>query len=274
MRSALQISMTFQEKLIRSGIFTAVGYLCAGIIVTLIAGLSFWVEYFESSYNVGALTTVGVVFVSGVIGILLMRFLVPRYGLKPIFEQDVLILMIGLLFIALTINKAMLIIGMAITSGAVAVYFFENYKLQVNAARAGGSSALSLFGWALGPVVSMLALVLFADYGLLTIRIIFAHYIAIAFWVWVQRLGLHMDYHDAPDSIIHLVHCYQRAHGHIPTSNTKNSVNSKPTVNTPSVSSQANTTSVNSQAPTTQDVKENGEQTSDKEEKTSTETQK
>lgn len=205
--------MTFQEKLIRGGIFAAVGYLCAGIVVTLIAGLSYWVNYFESSYNVGAITTVGVVVVSGVLGILLMRFLVPRYGLKPIFEQDVLILMIGLLFIALTINKAMLIIGLAITSGAVAVYFFESFKIQVNAAREGGSQVLMLFGWALGPIVSIAALVMFSEYELLTIRIIFAHYIAIAFWVWVQRLGLHMDYHDAPDSIIHLVHRYQRTHG-------------------------------------------------------------
>lgn len=203
--------MNFEEKLVRGGIFAAVGYLCAGIIVTIIAGLSFWVDYFESSYNVGAITTIGVVVVSAVIGILLMRFLVPRYGLKPIFEQDVLILMIGLLFVALTVNKAMLVIGMAITSGAVAVYFFENYKLQVNAAREG--RALCLFGWALGPIISIGALVIFSDYELLTIRIIFAHYIAIAFWVWVQRLGLHMDYHDAPDSIISLVHRYQRSHG-------------------------------------------------------------
>lgn len=229
--------MNFQEKLIRSCIFTAVGYLCAGIVVTIVAGLSYWVTYFESSYNTGAITTVSVVVISGVLGILLMRFLVPRYGLKPIFEQDVLILMIGLLFVALTINKAMLVIGLAITSGAVAVYFFENFKLQVNAAREGGSSAMSLFGWALGPIVSIFALVVFSEYGLLTIRIIFAHYIAIAFWVWVQRLSLHMDYHDAPDSIIHLVHRYQRAHGARTKADVKandsNTDSLKPSLNAP-----------------------------------------
>lgn len=201
--------MPTNEQLTRLGIFVATGYLCAGILVSIFAGLSYWVSFFGSEFFIAAIAVCALVVVGAAIGICLMRYLVPRYGVKNIFEQDVLILMIGLLFIALTMNQAMLVVGLLVTSGAMAVYFFENFAVQTKAASDGGVRTLTLAGWALGPIVSVALLTIFGDYGLITLRVIFAHYIVIAFWVWVQRLGLHMDYQDAPQSILRLVASHQ-----------------------------------------------------------------
>lgn len=201
--------MPTNEQLTRLGIFLAVGYLCAGIVVSVFAGLPLWAGYFNSEFLFIALITVITMAIGAALGIALMRFLVPRYGIKTIFEQDVLILMIGLLFLALAMNPAMLAIGLIVAVGAGAVYFFENFNVQLKAVTTGGISVLTLAGWAVGPVVAVAALTAFSDLGLLTLRLIFAHYIIIAFWVWVQRLGLHENFAEAPASIHKLYQEFQ-----------------------------------------------------------------
>lgn len=203
--------MPTNEQLTRLGIFVATGYLCAGILVSIFASLSYWVAYFESDFLIGSVVVVVSLVVGAAIGIALMRYLVPRYGLKNIFEQDVLIVMIGLLFIALAMNQAMIVIGLLVTAGATAMYFYENFSEQTKAAREGGIGVLTLCGWALGPIVAVVVIAFFGDYGLITLRALIAHYIVIAFWVWVQRLGLHMDYEFAPEGIKRLVVAYQKA---------------------------------------------------------------
>ena len=203
--------MPTNEQLTRLGIFVATGYLCAGILVSIFASLPYWFAYFESDFLIGSVVVVVSLVVGAAIGIALMRYLVPRYGLKNIFEQDVLIVMIGLLFIALAMNQAMIVIGLLVTAGATAMYFYENFSEQTKAAREGGIGVLTLCGWALGPIVAVVVIAFFGDYGLITLRALIAHYIVIAFWVWVQRLGLHMDYEFAPEGIKRLVVAYQKA---------------------------------------------------------------
>lgn len=203
--------MPTNEQITRLGIFVAVGYLCAGILVSIFASLPYWVAYFESSFLIGSVVVVASLLVGATVGIALIRYLVPRYGIKSIFEQDVLIMMIGLLFIALAMNQAMIVIGLLITSGAMSVYFYENFSTQTKAAREGGVGVMTLGGWALGPIVAVVVIALLGNYGLITLRALIAHYIVISFWVWVQRLGLHMDYQDVPESILRLVKNYQQA---------------------------------------------------------------
>ena len=190
--------MPSTEKLTRLGIFLATGYLCAGIVVAIFVGLPLWVNFFSSEFYIGALFTIVTMLVAAVIGVVLMRALVARYGLKPIFDMDVLVLMIGVLFLALSMNQAMVVVGLLVTIGAGTLYFIENFSVQMKAASQGGPKALSLVGWALGPIVAVAALTIFAAHGMLTLRILLAHYIVIAFWVWVQRLSLHEDYAAAP----------------------------------------------------------------------------
>ncbi len=179
-------------------VFAAVGYICAGTMVAILAGLPLFAVYLESNLYVVAAVFVSAFILATLAGLLLIRYLVPRYGAKPIYEQDVLIYMIGMLFMALTMNKAMFLIGIFITFGALSVFFYENFTRQVNIARRGFPSALALGGWALGPIVCVLAIALFEQDGLITARILFAHFIVIGFWVWIQRLSLHEAYQDAP----------------------------------------------------------------------------
>ncbi|MBU3826559.1 MAG: hypothetical protein IAA31_03615 [Candidatus Anaerobiospirillum merdipullorum] len=183
-------------------VFAAVGYICAGSMVAILAGLPLFAVYLESNLYVVAAVFVCAFLIATGAGIVLIRYLVPRYGAKNIYEQDILIYMIGMLFMALTMNKAMFLIGIFITFGALAVFFYENFTRQVNFARRGFPVALGLIGWALGPIICVLVIALFSSYGLLTARVLFAHFIVIGFWVWIQRLSLHEEYADAPKALL------------------------------------------------------------------------
>lgn len=198
--------MPTNEQLVRLGIFIATGYLCAGVVVAIFAGLPLWISFFNSEFSIAAIV-VSATFIAGlIIGMLILRSLIPKVGVKAVFEQDVLILMIGLLFMSLAMNQAMLIVGLLVTGAAMSWYFTANFKVQVKAAKNGGASALTLGGWALGPIVVVCALNYFEQHGLLTLRLLYAHFIIISFWVWVQRLGLHTDYSDAPEFVLRIQH--------------------------------------------------------------------
>ncbi len=189
-------------SLTKFGVFAAVGYICAGSMVAILAGLPLFAVYLDSNLYIVAGVFIACFLAASAAGILLIRYLVPRYGAKSIYEQDILIYMIGMLFMALTLNQAMFLIGIFITFGALAVFFYENFTRQVSIARQGFPAAIALFGWGLGPVVSVAVFALFLDYGLIVARIIFAHFIVIGFWVWIQRLSLHEEYKDAPTLLL------------------------------------------------------------------------
>lgn len=203
--------MPQSSALLRFGVFAAVGYICAGTIVAILAGLPMFAVYLESNLYVVAAVFVGAFLIAAVCSILLIHYLVPRYGAKNIYEQDILIYMIGMLFMALTLNKAMFLIGIFITFGALAVFFYENFTRQISIGRQGFPTAMALCGWGLGPVVCVLAIAGFQEYGLLTARIIFAHFIVIGFWVWIQRLSMHEQYLDAPTVLLAKPHGHQQA---------------------------------------------------------------
>lgn len=197
----------------RFGVFAAVGYLCAGSVVAILAGLPLFAVYLESNLYLVAGVFVACFIVAAAVGMLLIHYLVPRYGAKPIYEQDILIYMIGMLFMALTINQAMFLIGIFITFGALAVFFYENFTRQISIARRGFPTALALCGWGLGPIVAVIAIASLLDYGLIVARVLFAHYIVIAFWVWIQRLSMHEEYSDAPTFLL--------GHSHVKTDKEK-----------------------------------------------------
>lgn len=197
------LNLTALNKL---GVFMAVGYICAGTVVAILAGLPMFAQYLETSLYVVAAVFVATFILASAVGILLIHYLVPRYTAKAIYEQDILIYMIGMLFMTLTLNQAMFLAGIFITFEALAVFFYENFTRQVQAGRNGFPTALALAGWGVGPVLAALVFALFADYGLIAARILFAHYIVIAFWVWIQRLSMHEEYADAPTVFLQHLH--------------------------------------------------------------------
>lgn len=197
--------MPTNEPLTRLGIFVAVGYLCAGVLVSLLASLSYWLTLLDSNSFVGSAVILVTCLIGATIGIAFMRLLVSRYGIKPVFEQDLLFAMSGLLFMTIAINQTMLVIGLLLTAGGLTVFFIGNAKVQAQTARDGGTNVLTLSGWALGPLVAVCIITLFENLGSLPLRILFAHYLLIAFWVWIQRFSLHFDYHDVPNHVLKLI---------------------------------------------------------------------
>lgn len=188
--------------LMRVGVFMATGYVCAGTAVAVLGGIPLWTAYLESSYVFVSIFIVAEALIAGAFGILLMRYLVNKAGAKAVYEQDILIYIIGMLFMALTMNSAMFVVGLFIACAALPVFFYENFNRQVSVIRSGSSHFVYLAGWALGPIVVFLALIIFNDYGLLVSRLIFAHFIVIGFWIWVQRLNNHEQYDDAPTVLL------------------------------------------------------------------------
>ena len=202
------------EKIIRTAIFSSVGYLCAGIAVSLFAGINLWSQFLETDETVFSLAVVLTFILSAISGIVLIRYLVPKIGAKTVYEQDILVAMIGMLFIALAINIAMLFVGIIVCTGALAVFFYENFTRQLNFVKELNHSKLNqskpskskvfyLSGWALGPIIAVLAISIFSNLiGVLTLRILFAHFIVISFWLWIQRLGVHEAFEDAPTALL------------------------------------------------------------------------
>ena len=206
---------TKTEKLIRTAIFSSVGYLCAGITVSLFAGINLWTQFLETDEAVFSLAVVLTFILSAIAGIVLIRYLVPKIGAKTVYEQDILVAMIGMLFIALSINIAMLFVGIIVCSGALAVFFYENFTRQLNLvkelnhsnqvseSKQSKTKVFYLSGWALGPIIAVLAISIFSNLiGVLTLRILFAHFIVISFWLWIQRLGVHEAFEDAPTALL------------------------------------------------------------------------
>lgn len=195
--------MSTFEKLTDTGVFMATGYICAGTAIAVLGGIPLFTSYLESSFLLVSIFILAAVLIAGALGILIMHYAVRKIGAKKVYEQDILIYIIGMLFMALTLNKAMFVVGLFISCMALPVFFYENFTRQVRAAREGGRHIFELTGWALGPIVCFLALVIFQDYGILVCRIIFAHFIVLGFWVWVKRLDTHEQYEDAPTLLTH-----------------------------------------------------------------------
>ena len=194
----MRIVMFSLDKLTRTGVFMATGYICAGTAIAVIGGIPLWTEYFDSTFMLVSAIIICTVLIAGACGIILMRYLIKKVGAKAVFEQDILVYMIGMLLMALTLNKAMFMVGLIIVSGVMPVFFYENFNRQLPPVKKGGFSVIYLAGWAIGPIVCAVIIGLFSKYGLIVPRIIFAHFIVIAFWVWVKRLDVHENYADAP----------------------------------------------------------------------------
>ena len=74
--------------------FMSVGYICSGSLIAILASIQFYASFFSQEQTFfAALVAVFWVLFSAV-SILLIRYLVPKYGAKAIYEHDILVLMI------------------------------------------------------------------------------------------------------------------------------------------------------------------------------------
>lgn len=169
-------------------------YIDAGSIVAGAAGLSLWQSYLDmSGSQIGLLGALSSNAGSAAVGALIGGRLCDKYGRKFVYTYDLLVYMIGMLFIVFGFNYPMLLAGYIIVGlgvGADVVASWTMIAEQAPAENRAKHCGSAQFAWALGPAVVLILSVLLSDLGLLGNRIVFAHLIVVAAWVWYQRLQM------------------------------------------------------------------------------------
>lgn len=172
-----------------------ISYIDAGSIVAGASGLSMWQDYLGmSSVQMGLLAALSSNTGGAAIGALIGGKVCDKYGRKFVYNYALLIYMIGVLLICLATNYLMfllgyVIVGLMVGADVVASWtFIAEEAPSKDRAKHCGSAQVA---WMLGPVVVFLASIpLNSMFGLLGNRIIFAHLIVVAGWIWYQRLKM------------------------------------------------------------------------------------
>lgn len=127
------------------------------------------------------------------IGALIGGPLTDKYGRKVIFSYDLVVDMLGILFIVFAFNFPMLLIGTIITGVAVGAGVLVSWTYiaeespDKERAKFVGSAQLA---WSIGPAVTFALAALVSPLGLLGSRLIFAHFFIIAGIALYIRRGL------------------------------------------------------------------------------------
>ena len=169
-------------------------YLDAGSIVALAAGLSLFKTYLNLSDGMlGLLAAIGPNAVGCALGAIVGGWLGDKLGRKCIYQYDLMVYAVGILFMALAVNREMLFFGTFIVGVAVGADVPTSLALVGELAPSKARGKLLGFtqvAWALGPVVVLLMALLLAPLGLLGIRIILLHLFLVAVVTWALRRGL------------------------------------------------------------------------------------
>jgi inositol transporter-like SP family MFS transporter len=169
-------------------------YLDAGSIVALGAGLAL----FQAKFNLGdgalgVLAAIGPNAIGCALGAMLGGWLGDKLGRKRIYQWDLIVYAVGILSIALCVNREMLFAGTLIVGLAVGADVPTSLALVGEFAPAKARGKLLGFtqvAWCLGPsIVLWLALAL-SSFGLLGVRIVFLHLFVVAIVTWALRQGL------------------------------------------------------------------------------------
>jgi MFS transporter, SP family, inositol transporter len=169
-------------------------YLDAGSIVAVAAGLALWQEYLGmSNTTVGLLAALGPNAIGAAVGAVVGGRLGDLLGRKRIYQYDLLLYAFGTLWMVFAFNTPMLIIGTFLVGLAVGADVPTSLALVGEFAPSRARSKLMGFTqvfWSLGPIITLVLALVLAPYGLLGIRIVFAHLFVFAMVTWFLRQGL------------------------------------------------------------------------------------
>jgi len=169
-------------------------YIDAGSIVAIAAGLALWQEYLGmSSTTIGLLAAFGPNAVGAAIGAVVGGRLGDLLGRKRIYQYDLLLYAFGTLWMVFAFNTPMLFIGTFLVGVAVGADVPTSLALVGEFAPSRARSkllGLTQVFWSLGPIVTLLIALVLAPYGLLGIRIVFAHLFVVAIVTWALRRGM------------------------------------------------------------------------------------
>lgn len=172
-----------------------ISYIDAGSIVAGASGLSMWADYLGmSSVQMGLLAALSSNTGGAALGALIGGRICDKYGRKFVYNWALLIYMIGVAIICFATNYPMfllgyVIVGLTVGADVVASWtFIAEEAPSKDRAKHCGSAQIA---WMLGPVVVFAASIPMNEmFGLLGNRLIFAHLIIVAAWIWYQRLKM------------------------------------------------------------------------------------
>src|ERR671913_1168136 len=169
-------------------------YIDAGSIVAIAAGLALWQEYLGmSSTTLGLLAAIGPNAIGAAVGAIVGGRLGDLLGRKRIYQYDLLLYAFGTLWMVFAFNTPMLIIGTILVGIAVGADVPTSLALVGELAPSKARSklmGLTQVAWSLGPIITLVLALVLAPYGLLGIRIVFAHLFVVAMVTWYLRQGL------------------------------------------------------------------------------------
>jgi len=169
-------------------------YLDSGCIVAGGSGLTLWAQHFGlSSFAVGLLGAISANAFGAAIGALIGGRLADKFGRKFIYTYNLLVYMIGALFIIFAMNFPMLlagflIMGLSVGAGVPASwsYIAEMAEPESRAHNIG----ISQLAWSLGPAIIFTLGVILAPLGLLGNRLLFVSLVMVAIIAWILQRQL------------------------------------------------------------------------------------
>lgn len=169
-------------------------YLDAGSIVAIAAGLALWADYLHlSNTTIGLLAAFGPNAIGAAIGAIVGGRLGDTLGRKRIYQYDLLLYAFGTLWMVFAFSTPMLFIGTFLVGVAVGADVPTSLALvgELAPSKARGKlMGLTQVAWSLGPIVTLVLALVLSSYGVLGIRIVFAHLFVVAIVTWVLRQGL------------------------------------------------------------------------------------
>lgn len=169
-------------------------YLDAGIAVAIGASLPLWSKH----YHLGTSTTsllalIGANALSTAFSALLIGRLGDRFGRKVIYTTDLLLYAAGGLVLAFAINTAMILIGAIMAGLAIGADIPTSWSLIAEYAPSrsrGRLMGMTNIFWYIGPIVSLLLMLVLSPLGLLSSRIVFLELVVVALVTWALRRSM------------------------------------------------------------------------------------
>lgn len=170
------------------------GYIDAGSIVAGSVGLSLWAEEFGlSGTAVGLLGAISSNAISAGVGALIGGYLCDRYGRKRVFTTNLLVYIVGTLWLIGAVHGWMLFVGYVIVGLAVGSDVPASWSMMSETARddrRGATGGVMQLLWNTGPVAVLSLGLLLQPLGMLGVRLVFLHLLVLAALTYLGRRSI------------------------------------------------------------------------------------
>jgi len=166
-------------------------YIDAGSIVASSVALALWAELYHLSPSfVGVIGAFSANAISAGVGALIGGRLCDKFGRKKIYQYDMLFYAFGMAWLVCANQPWMIVVGSVIVGLAVGADIPASWSLIAEMAPDGARgkhSGVAQILWNLGPIVVLALSLLLSPFGLLGMRIVFAHLAILALALTLLR---------------------------------------------------------------------------------------